>query len=87
MSLAQAAASGGKESLNDIAGNQKRPFVLPRGATKLDVSAQIEGDSIAVSQQGGRSAIRQKRAGSSRAREALRFVAQWRRSAPIGVII
>jgi hypothetical protein len=44
--------------------------------TKLDVSAQIEGDSIAVSQQGGRSAIRQKRAGSSRARarEALRFV-------------
>jgi hypothetical protein len=28
------------------------------GATKLDVSAQIEGDSIAVSQQGGRSAIR-----------------------------
>jgi hypothetical protein len=27
-SLAQAAASGGKDSLNDIAGNQKRPFVL-----------------------------------------------------------
>jgi hypothetical protein len=42
-SLAQAAASGGKESLNDIAGNQKRPFVLPRGP----LSAACRGRRLA----------------------------------------